>query len=223
MLLRYSPKTDHLKMVALTPVEGVAFIKTLVQLLPGVNEVTEEEWKSMRPNIADELERGEIKILAQKVSDGRGKPGGRKAKDLVQMPVNIAVTYVSECMNPETLVKWYKEETREEVRIHITKKLEKLGLPIPEDEIPDAPNASPMSLDELDENEETAEDEEDLDDELEDDDSEEEDAETSDVDDSINYNAMNKTDLIAKAKELGIASADAMNKKQLVEAITSAN
>ena len=216
MLLRYSPKTDHLKMVALTPVEGVAFTKTLVQLLPGVNEVTEEEWKGMRPNIADEIERGEIKILAQKVSDGRGKPGGRKAKDLVQMPVNIAVTYVSECMNPETLVKWYREETREEVRIHITKKLEKLGLPIPEDEIPDAPNASPMSLDELDE------DEEDLDNELEDDDSEE-DAETSDVDDSIDYNAMNKTDLIAKAKELGIAGADAMNKKQLVEAITSAN
>lgn len=222
MLLRFSPKTDHLKMVALTPVEGVAFKKTLVQLLPGVNEVTEEEWKAMRPNIADELERGEIKILAQKVSDGRGKPGGRKAKDLVQMPVNIAVTYISECMNPETLVKWYKEETREEVRIHITKKLEKLGLPIPEDEIPDAPNASPMSLDELDENEETAEDAEDLDDELEDDDSEE-DAETSDVDDSIDYNAMNKTDLIAKAKELGISGADVMNKKQLVEAITSAN
>ena len=221
MLLRYSPKTDHLKMVALTPVEGVAFTKTLVQLLPGVNEVTEEEWKSMRPNIADELERGEIKILAQKVSDGRGKPGGRKAKDLVQMPVNIAVTYVSECMNPETLVKWYKEETREEVRIHITKKLEKLGLPIPEDEIPDAPNASPMSLDELDENEETAEDEEDLDNELEDDDSEEDDEDEDD--DSIDYNAMNKTDLIAKAKELGIAGADAMNKKQLVEAITSAN
>ena len=216
MLLRYSPKTDHLKMVALTPVEGVSFTKTLVQLLPGVNEVTEEEWKSMRPNIADEIERGEIKILAQKVSDGRGKPGGRKAKDLVQMPVNIAVTYISECMNPETLVKWYKEETREEVRIHITKKLEKLGLPIPEDEIPDAPNASPMSLDELDE------DEEDLDNELEDDDSEE-DAETSDVDDSIDYNAMNKTNLIVKAKELGIAGADAMNKKQLVEAITSAN
>ena len=216
MLLRYSPKTDHLKMVALTPVEGVAFTKTLVQLLPGVNEVTEEEWKGMRSNIADELERGEIKILAQKVSDGRGKPGGRKAKDLVQMPVNIAVTYISECMNPETLVKWYKEETREEVRIHITKKLEKLGVSIPEDEIPDAPNASPMSLDELDENEETAEDEEDLDKELEDD-------EDEDLNDCIDYNAMNKTDLIAKAKELGIAGADAMNKKQLVEAITSAN
>ena len=51
----------------------------------------------------------------------------------------------------------------------------------------------------------------------------EEDDETSDVDDSFDYNAMTKTDLIAKAKELGIAGADAMNKKQLVEAITSAN
>jgi hypothetical protein len=221
MLLRYSPKTDHLKMVALTPVEGVAFTKTLVQLLPGVNEVTEEEWKCMRPNIADELERGEIKILAQKVSDGRGKPGGRKAKDLVQMPVNIAVNYVNECMNPETLLKWYKEETREEVRIYITRKLEKLGVEIPDVDIPEAPNASPMTLDEYDEEKDESIDEDAI--EEEDDVDDEEDAETSDVDDSIDYNAMNKTDLIAKAKELGIAGADAMNKKQLVEAITSTN
>lgn len=213
MLLRYLPKTDHLKMVALTPVEGVAFTKTLVQLLPGVNEVTEEEWKSMRPNIVTEIERGEITILAQKVSDGRGKPGGRKAKDLIQMPVNIAVNYVNECMNPETLLKWYKEETREEVRIYITRKLEKLGVEIPDVDIPEAPNASPMTLDEYDEekdesiDEDAIEEEDDVNDEL--------------PEDAIDLNSLSKNELLAKAKELGVKGVDTMNKKDLVEAITA--
>jgi hypothetical protein len=215
MLLRYSPKIDHLKMIAVTPMEGCTVEKSLIQLLPGVNEITDDEFKCIRANIADEIERGEITILAQKVSDGRGKPGGRKAKDLVQMPVNIAVTYVSECMNPETLVKWYKEETREEVRIHITKKLEKLGVEIPDVEIPEAPNASPMTLDEYDEEEDNSidadanEEEDDINDEL--------------PEDAIDLNSLSKNELLAKAKELGIAGAEAMNKKQLVEAIASAN
>lgn len=216
MLLKFTPKSEHIKCVALTPVEGAVMTKTLVQLLPGTNEITEDEWKCIRPNIADELERGEITILAQKVSDGRGKPGGRKAKDLVQMPVNIAVTYVSECINPETLVKWYKEETREEVRIHITKKLEKLGVPIPEDEIPDAPNASPMSLEEFDGDEDSAgETEDESASGVEDDDE-------NDIDDSIDLNAMKKEDLLAKAKELGVENADAMKKAELIDAINAA-
>src|SRR5574344_78073 len=200
MLLRYSPKTDHLKMVAVTPMEGCTVEKSLIQLLPGVNEITDDEFKCIRPNIADEIERGEITILAQKVSDGRGKPGGRKAKDLVQMPVNIAVTYVSECMNPETLVKWYKEETREEVRIHITKKLEKLGVEIPDVEIPEAPNASPMTLNEYDEEEDDSIDA----------DANEEDDELPE--DAIDLDSLSKNELIVKAKELGIADVDAMNK-----------
>jgi len=213
MLLRFKPKTDHLKMVAVTPMEGCTVEKSLIQLLPGVNEITEDEFKCIRPNIVTEIERGEITILAQKVSDGRGKPGGRKAKDLVQMPVNIAVTYIAECMNPETLTKWYKEETREEVRLAITKKMDKLGLDKPEDEIPDAPNASPMSIEEYDEekdesiDEDAIEEEDDVDDEL--------------PEDAIDLNSLSKNELLAKAKELGVKGADTMNKKDLVEAIVA--
>lgn len=213
MLLRFKPKTDHLKMVAVTPMEGCTVEKSLIQLLPGVNEITDDEFKCMRPNIVTEIERGEITILAQKVSDGRGKPGGRKAKDLVQMPVNIAVNYVNECMNPETLLKWYKEETREEVRIYITRKLEKLGVEIPDVDIPEAPNASPMTLDEYDEgkdesiDEDAIKEEDDVDDEL--------------PEDAIDLNSLSKNELLAKAKELGVKGADTMNKKDLVEAITA--
>ena len=109
MLIKFTPKVDHLKVVTLTPKEGLVLTRNQVNLLPGTNEVTDDEWKAMRGNIQYELDEGEIKILAQKVGDGRGKPGGRKAKNLVDMPVNIAVKYVSECNNPDTLIKWYKE------------------------------------------------------------------------------------------------------------------
>ena len=207
MLLKYSPKIDHLCMVALTPVEGVVLTKNLVQLLPGVNEVTENEWVAMRPNITAELESGEITILAQKVSDGRGKPGGRKAKDLVQMPVNIAVTYINECMNPETLTKWYKEETREEVRLAITKKMDKLGLEKPEDEIPDAPNASPMSIDEFESEDEEFDDEET---EI-----------NGDEDDAIDLKSLSISELKKMAAELKIEGFETMKKNELIEVLSN--
>lgn len=207
MLLKYSPKIDHLCMVALTPVEGVVLTKSLVQLLPGVNEVTENEWAAMRPNITAELESGEITILAQKVSDGRGKPGGRKAKDLVQMPVNIAVTYINECMNPETLTKWYKEETREEVRLAITKKMDKLGLEKPEDEIPDAPNASPMSIDEFESEDEEFDDEET---EI-----------NGDEDDAIDLKSLSISELKKMADELKIEGFETMKKNELIEVLSN--
>lgn len=214
MLLKFSPKVDHLKMVVLSPVEDVVLTKTLVQLLPGVNEVTEDEWKCMRPNIKSEIDSGEITILAQKVSDGRSRPGGRKAKDLVQMPVNIAVTYIAECMNHETLTKWYKEETREEVRLAITKKMDKLGLDKPEDEIPDAPNASPMSIDEYDS------DDEDFDDENE---SDEKDSDESEFDENkvIDLKSLKVEDLKKMAEELKIEGFETMKKNELIEVLSN--
>lgn len=175
MLIKYEPKVEHLKCVALTPKEGLVLERTMVRLLPGTNEVTNDEWKAMRGNIVEELASGEITILAQKVSAGRGKVGGVKAKDLKEMPVNLAVKYVSECNNPDTLIKWYKEITNEEVRLSITKKFEKLGIDRPEDEIPDTPNESPMSLEEFD-----ADEEENDDSLLSDDDDEENDSDDSD-------------------------------------------
>lgn len=208
MLLKFSPKVDHLKMVVLSPVEDVVLTKTLVQLLPGVNEVTEDEWKCMRPNIKSEIDSGEITILAQKVSDGRGRPGGRKAKDLIQMPVNIAVTYIAECMNPETLTKWYKEETREEVRLAITKKMDKLGLDKPEDEIPDAPNASPMSIDEYDSDDEDFDDNEINEDEV-------------DENDAIDLKTLKVEELKKMAEELKIEGFETMKKNELIEVLSN--
>ena len=131
MLIKYLPKVEHLKCVVLTPKEGLELGRSMVQLIPGTNEVTDDEWKAMRGNIQAELDSGEIKLLAQKLDNGT------KAKNLKEMSVANAVRYVNECNSPDTLKKWYNEITKEEVRLAITKKMQKLGIEPPEDKIPD--------------------------------------------------------------------------------------
>jgi hypothetical protein len=191
----------------------------MVKLLPGTNEVTNDEWKAMRGNIVSELENGEISILAQKVSAGRGKVGGIKAKDLKEMPVNIAVKYVSECNNPDTLEKWYAEITNEEVRLAITKKFKKLELELPEDKIPDTPNGSPMSLEEFDEDEN--EDEETDDSDLGDDDSEEDNETDEDDSEEVNFSEMTNAELKVECEKRGIDTKKFSKKADFIEALTN--
>jgi len=223
MLIKYNPKVEHLKMVALTPKEGLVLERTMVRLLPGTNEVTKDEWKAMRGNIAAEIESGEISILAQKVSAGRGKVGGIIAKDLKQMPTNLAVKYVSECNNPDTLTKWYKEITNEEVRLAITKKFEKLELEIPEDEIPDGKleNEAPMSLSEFDDEDSEIEDDEDSDSEVEEDDDEESGDEDSETEDDSGEDFEGKTvaELKSICEERGIDTKGLSKKSDYINAL----
>ena len=127
MLIKFMPKVEHLKCIMLTPKDGLELGRSMVQLIPGTNEVTDDEWKAMRGNIQSELDSGEIKILAQKLS------AGVKAKNLKEMSSANAVRYVNECNSPETLKKWYSEITKEEVRLAITKRMQKLGVEPPEE------------------------------------------------------------------------------------------
>lgn len=127
MLIKFMPKVEHLKCIMLTPKDGLKLERSMVQLIPGTNEVTDDEWKAMRGNIQSELESGEIKILAQKL------PAGAKAKNLKEMSAANAVRYVNECNSPDTLKKWYSEITKEEVRLAITKRMQKLGVEPPEE------------------------------------------------------------------------------------------
>lgn len=216
MLIKFNPKVEHLKCVVLTPKEGLNLTRTMVHLLPGTNEVTDDEFKAMRGNINTELENGEIVILAQKVGDGRGKPGGRKAKNLIDMPVNIAVKYVSECNNPETLTKWYKEVTKEEVRLAITKRMKALEVEEPTEEIPETPNASPMSLDEFDEDDE----------DFEDDESEEntdEEDENSGDETEVDFSSMTVKQLKKECENRGIDCDGFKQKADYISALTEEN
>ena len=128
MLIRYSPKVEHLKCVTLTPKEGLKLERSMVCLLPGTNEVTDDEWKAMRGNINTEYKSGEIKPLAQSL----------KERNLKDMPPSVAVKFVAECTNPDTLNKWNREVTNEEVRLAITKRFQKLKIEPSEEETADS-------------------------------------------------------------------------------------
>ena len=133
MLIKFEPKVEHLKCVCLTPVKGKTLEKTMIKLIPGINEVTDDEWACMKLNLKREIAKGEITTLEQKV-----KVKGKEIEvtSLKNLPANVAVRYVAECTNPETLTKWYNEVINEEVRLAITKRFKKLGLELPEDDMP---------------------------------------------------------------------------------------
>ena len=177
--------------------------------------MTDDEWKAMRGNVVAELESSEIIILAQKISAGRGKVGGVRAKNLKDMPTNIAVKYVNECNNPDTLNKWYAEITNEEVRLAITKKFKKLELELPEDKIPETPNESPMSLEEFENEEDEDFGDEDLDEEQEDDDSDELE---EDKINKVDYSEMTVAELRNACEERGIKTTG-LKKEDLVNAL----
>jgi hypothetical protein len=134
MLIKYQPKHEHIKCVPLIPTTAdqmqIKNYRTQVQLLPGTNEVTDDEWKIMKVHLVREIERKEISIIEGNPAKDKKVPGG-KAHDLKDLPAHQAVTLVAECVNPDTLRKWYKEETREEVRLAIVEKMKELKMEIP--------------------------------------------------------------------------------------------
>jgi hypothetical protein len=96
----------------------------------GINEVTDNEWKIMKVHLSREIARGEIKAVETEPAKGKKVPGG-KAHDLKDLPARKAVVMAGGCVNPETLLKWHKEETREEVRLAVAERMKELKIEIP--------------------------------------------------------------------------------------------
>lgn len=134
MLIRYSPKADHVKCVPLIPttdeLKKLTLTRSQVQLLPGVNEVTDAEWLVLEVHLAREIKRREIIKIEKEVPKSKRAPAG-KARNLKEFPSDKAVALINECVNPDTLQKWYQEETREEVRLAIVEKMKELDIEIP--------------------------------------------------------------------------------------------
>ena len=129
---------------------------------------------------------------------------------------NLAIKYVSECNNPDTLKKWYGEITNEEVRLAITKKFQKLEIELPEDEIPDTPNESPMTLDEFDSEDEDEDLAEDSDENL---DSESEDEDEDQEDNKVDYSEMTVAELKEICEERGIDTKKLTKKADFLNAL----
>jgi len=138
MLLNYKPKDDHIKIIPLIAVseaaKKVVITRPQVQLLPGTNEISDDEYLVIKDHIKRELESKVIVPIEKTVPTNKRAPSG-KAKNLKEMPTQEAIALVQACVNPETLTKWYQEETREEVRLLITETMKELKMDIPKLEV----------------------------------------------------------------------------------------
>jgi hypothetical protein len=134
MLIKYQPKNDHIKCVPLIPVtdeqKKYNLDRDQIQLLPGTNEVTDNEWAVMKMHLAREIARKEIAVIEVSAAKGKKVTGG-KAHNITDVLPSKAIGLVAECVNPDTLIKWHKEETREEIRLAIIEKMKELKMEIP--------------------------------------------------------------------------------------------
>ena len=142
MLIRYKCKEgqEHIKCIPLIPVTDKAKTLTLtrsqIQLLPGTNEITDDEWEVIQPHIKAEIAAGTIVAVSKTIAASKGKNAKpSKAKDMKDMPVGLAVKFVADCVNPDTLNKWYKSEARDEVRLAIVKRMEELKIDVPKSKL----------------------------------------------------------------------------------------
>ena len=126
MLIRYKPKVDHVKCIPLIPdpKDPKSYDRNQIMLIPGTNEITDDEWAAIKSLVATEIKLGEISVM--NVESKKSKDG--KARSLKEVPFSIARDIIAKCNNPATLKKWYKEETRDEVLLAVTKQMRKVKL-----------------------------------------------------------------------------------------------
>jgi hypothetical protein len=129
MLIKYKPKVEHIKTIPLIPdpANPKSYARSQVMLLPGTNEVTDDEWEAIKPHVTAEISAGEIAAFTVKAGAKGGEEGGR-ARNLVDVPVRVALEIVEKCVNPATLKKWFAEESREAVLLAVTKRMRKFKL-----------------------------------------------------------------------------------------------
>lgn len=127
MLIKYQPKVEHVKCIPLIPdvKSPKSYSRNQIMLLPGHNEVTDDEWENIKPHIAVEIKSGEIVQINNVVNR---KDKSKKARSLKEVPANIAQGIIATCNNPETLKKWFAEEGRDEVILAVTKRMRKLKI-----------------------------------------------------------------------------------------------
>jgi hypothetical protein len=125
MLIRYTPKTKHIKCVPLFTKDGnIKLTRSQVELHPGVNEVSEDEWTVMKTILGSD---NEITVIKAGKTDSPATPP-KTVKALKDVSSAQAVEIVKNCSSGETLKKWYRSEVREIVLLAILKQLKKINV-----------------------------------------------------------------------------------------------
>jgi hypothetical protein len=115
--------------------EAINITRDQVNLLPGVNEISDDEWEIVRAHCKEMIRRGDLEILMKDVPAGKGK--SKTARNLTEMPSNEAKKLIAQAVNPDTLQKWEQEESREEIRTLIQRRMAKLKVDPADEVIPD--------------------------------------------------------------------------------------
>jgi hypothetical protein len=124
MLIKYTPKIRHIKCVPLiTTDRNVKLTRSQVELSPGINEVSEDEWAVMQAILTGDNEITVVKTEAKTAAEK-----SKHARALKDVAPAQAVEIVKNCSSGETLKKWYRTETREIVLLAILKQLQKLNI-----------------------------------------------------------------------------------------------
>ena len=119
-----------------------------ITLLPGINDIPDEQWKAARQLVANEIPRYIEEIAAVEVVEevptgkkvektvGQGKNKKTvevdekvkkkymKGKPLSKLDAQIAESLIKETFNLETLNKWKDKEARDSVRVVILQQIE---------------------------------------------------------------------------------------------------
>ncbi len=116
-------------------------IKSSVVLLPGNNEVSDEDWNAARPNAKDDIDRGDLteveaseeKIEVPKIDPKTGKDLEEKEEKIVfsgssfrRIKPEKASKIIKNTFNIDTLNKWKKIETRDAIRLELSNRIEKV-------------------------------------------------------------------------------------------------
>ena len=139
MIVNWKKPKAGVKIVPITNERG-EIEKNLV-LLPGYNEVSEEDWNKARNHaqIADYIKRGffeevgEVKELPQTEEEKKnGKKNGKKKSKIKEIPLGKlkaekALEVVNDTYQIETLEKWRKVESRDEIRAAIANQIEAIN------------------------------------------------------------------------------------------------
>lgn len=126
MFIKYNPKDPHVKTIPVviksSGGQAVPLAADSVIIRPGTNELTEEQWKAIKPHLQDEIDK---KIIVPFTVPVKKAGSVTKAGTLKDVPVSVARKIIDSCQNVADLKKWGKQELPDEVLLLVLKRLRK--------------------------------------------------------------------------------------------------
>ncbi|MGD8707087.1 MAG: hypothetical protein PVI88_00200 [Nitrosopumilaceae archaeon] len=104
------------------------------QLLPGFNEIPDDDWESIKPQLQSKIDNGTIEIINEEVKqeievNGKVRTRRNSVTEFKDLPAEKALEIVKDTWDRKTLMKWKVKENRDEIRAAIAEQLEQINNP----------------------------------------------------------------------------------------------